>query len=207
MQNECFLIRKFHTAEEAFRSVEKAPPDLALLDVMLPDSDGFSLCRSCLLYTSSILIQAFFRVCQTFQRHHLHIHLHTLAGILHLFIGLCFVGCFGLGLWEHPQLAHDPEQAFRAAGVATLAKPVPEFHHPQCWIPSSHIPDKLQFCLRMLVWMVVWASGLAGEGCHTSIPACLPEVDIRPAFVVLPARTAYTLSLIHISPFRRRAGP
>ena len=34
------------------------------------------------------------------------------------------------------------------------------------------------------------ASGLAGKGCHTSIPALLPEVDIRPALVVLPAGAA-----------------
>ena len=45
----------------------------------------------------------------------------------------------------------------------------------------------------MLVWMVVQASGLADKGSYTSIPASLPEVDIRAGFVVLPARTAYTI--------------
>ena len=151
------------------------------------------IAQPCILVDRRILVQLFFRVCQAFQRHHLHIHLHTLAGILHLFVWFCPVRRLGLGLWEHPQLSHDPEQAFRAAGVTALAKPVPEFHHSQCWIPSSHIPDELELCLRMLVGMVVRASGLAGQGCHTSIPACLPEVDIRPAFVVLPARTAHAV--------------
>src|SRR5699024_2702400 len=45
----------------------------------------------------------------------------------------------------------------------------------------------------MLVRMVVRTSGLTGQRRHTSIPACLPVVDIRPAFVVFPARTAYAI--------------
>ena len=36
-------------------------------------------------------------------------------------------------------------------------------------------------------------SGLAGQRRRTSIPACLPVVDIRPAFVVFPARTAHAI--------------
>ena len=45
LKNEGFSIRKAYTAAEALRLLGEAEPDLALLDVMLPDLDGFTLCR------------------------------------------------------------------------------------------------------------------------------------------------------------------
>lgn len=45
----------------------------------------------------------------------------------------------------------------------------------------------------MLVRMAVRTPGLAGQECHTSIPACLPEVDVRPASVVFSAGAADTV--------------
>ena len=35
-----------HSGDEALRRVAFAPPDLILLDVMLPDIDGFEVCRA-----------------------------------------------------------------------------------------------------------------------------------------------------------------
>ena len=45
LQGEGFTVHKFHNAADALASVNAAPPDLAILDVMLPDMDGFTLCR------------------------------------------------------------------------------------------------------------------------------------------------------------------
>ena len=45
LQGEGFTVHKFHNAADALASVNAAPPDLAILDVMLPDLDGFPLCR------------------------------------------------------------------------------------------------------------------------------------------------------------------
>ena len=42
----------------------------------------------------------------------------------------------------------------------------------------------------MLVWIAVRTTGLADLGFYTPIPATPPEVDIRPALVVLPTGTA-----------------
>ena len=42
---------------------------------------------------------------------------------------------------------------------------------------------------------VIQVAGMAGQGCHTSIPALLPEIDIRPALVVLPAGAAHAVFL------------
>ena len=67
---------------------------------------------------------------------------------------------------------------------------MPEFNHAQGWISAAHVPDEFPFCFRMLVWMAVRPPGLTGKGCRTSIPALLPEVDVRPALVVFPTGAA-----------------
>lgn len=43
--SEGFLVFKCHSGAEALRCLEKHKIDLAALDVMMPDMDGFSLCR------------------------------------------------------------------------------------------------------------------------------------------------------------------
>ena len=45
LTNEGFAVRKFNSAAPALESVEAFPPGLAILDVMLPDMDGFTLCQ------------------------------------------------------------------------------------------------------------------------------------------------------------------
>ena len=45
LQNEGFTVHKFYNAAGALACVESTPLDLAILDVMLPDMDGFALCR------------------------------------------------------------------------------------------------------------------------------------------------------------------
>ena len=67
---------------------------------------------------------------------------------------------------------------------------LPRIGGTQGWIPAAHIADELQLGLCVLVGVAVGPSGLAGQGRHTTIPALLPEVDIRPALVVLPAGAA-----------------
>lgn len=44
LKNEGFAVHKFESAAPALAHVEHAPPDLAILDVMLPDISGFTLC-------------------------------------------------------------------------------------------------------------------------------------------------------------------
>ncbi len=45
LKNEGFAVHKFYQAKEALDCVESIPLDLAILDVMLPDMDGFTLCQ------------------------------------------------------------------------------------------------------------------------------------------------------------------
>lgn len=45
LKNEDFLVYKFYTGKEALRCAREETIDLAVLDVMLPDMDGFELCR------------------------------------------------------------------------------------------------------------------------------------------------------------------
>ncbi|MBU5625534.1 VanR-ABDEGLN family response regulator transcription factor [Oscillibacter sp. MSJ-2] len=45
LKNEGYGVHKFHNAADALDCVEHTEPDLAILDVMLPDMDGFALCQ------------------------------------------------------------------------------------------------------------------------------------------------------------------
>ena len=45
LQNENYSVFKCYTAGAALEIIESETLDLAILDVMLPDSDGFSICR------------------------------------------------------------------------------------------------------------------------------------------------------------------
>lgn len=44
LKNEGFEVRKFYRGLDALNCVKAEPLDLAILDVMLPDMDGFTLC-------------------------------------------------------------------------------------------------------------------------------------------------------------------
>ena len=58
-----------------------------------------------------------------------------------------------------------------------------------------HIRNKLEFLRGVLVRVAMRTSGLAGQGLQGTVVAGTPEVDIRPAFVVLPTGTAYSVLL------------
>lgn len=45
LQNENYLIYKYYSAKEALDCIENKKIDLAILDIMLPDINGFSLCQ------------------------------------------------------------------------------------------------------------------------------------------------------------------
>ncbi len=45
LQNENYLVYKFYSAKEALACIEHEEMDLAILDIMLPDINGFSICK------------------------------------------------------------------------------------------------------------------------------------------------------------------
>lgn len=45
LQNDGYAVYKFYNGKDALKCIEETTPDLAILDVMLPDMDGFQLCR------------------------------------------------------------------------------------------------------------------------------------------------------------------
>lgn len=45
LKNEGYQVHKFYNAADALSCLEREKPGLAVLDVMLPDMDGFTLCR------------------------------------------------------------------------------------------------------------------------------------------------------------------
>lgn len=45
LQNDNYTVYKFYSAKEALACIEDTNLDLAILDVMLPDGNGFSICQ------------------------------------------------------------------------------------------------------------------------------------------------------------------
>lgn len=45
LKNENYLVRKFYNSLDALAYLENEPVSLAILDVMMPEMDGFTLCQ------------------------------------------------------------------------------------------------------------------------------------------------------------------
>ena len=45
LKNDGYTVHKFYTGLDALECIEKQKMDLAILDVMLPDIDGFRICQ------------------------------------------------------------------------------------------------------------------------------------------------------------------
>ena len=45
LENDGYSVQTFDNGADALKSIAEDAPDLAILDVMLPDTDGFSVCR------------------------------------------------------------------------------------------------------------------------------------------------------------------
>ena len=45
LQNENYTVYKFYNPEEALECIRREPFDMAILDVMMPGTDGFFICR------------------------------------------------------------------------------------------------------------------------------------------------------------------
>lgn len=45
LTNDGFTVHKFYNGKEALACIEEQPLDMAILDVMLPDIDGFQICQ------------------------------------------------------------------------------------------------------------------------------------------------------------------
>ena len=45
LQNENYIVHKFYESKTILDFLETNPIDLAILDVMIPEKDGFSLCK------------------------------------------------------------------------------------------------------------------------------------------------------------------
>lgn len=45
LKNEGFTVHKFYTAQEALRCIDEKKLDIAILDIMLPEIDGLTICR------------------------------------------------------------------------------------------------------------------------------------------------------------------
>lgn len=45
LQNKNYIVYKFNSAKDALTCIEQEELDLAILDIMLPDISGFSLCQ------------------------------------------------------------------------------------------------------------------------------------------------------------------
>ena len=144
------------------------------------------------LVNGGILEQAQLWVSDATAGNDLHIHLDSFSRTSHLLVRLWRVSIFLLFLWEHTQFMYDSKQALGPTSIAALLQTVPQLHQAELRI-AAHVPNQLQLRFCMLIWMAVRTPGLAGQGRNTPIPAGTPEVNIRPALIVLPTGTAYSV--------------
>ena len=45
LKNENYNVYKFYNSKDAIKCIDEVPLDLAILDIMLQDIDGFKICK------------------------------------------------------------------------------------------------------------------------------------------------------------------
>ena len=56
LKNENYNVFKYYNGKDALNCIENEKVDLAILDVMLPDVDGFSICQQIRESITSLLL-------------------------------------------------------------------------------------------------------------------------------------------------------
>ena len=79
-----------------------------------------------------------------------------------------------LSTGNSPSFAHDPEQALRAAGIAPLPQPVPQFHHAEVWDSGGACPGSASAPPLCAGWDGCGAAGTGRPG--------IPRVPSQRAF-------------------------
>lgn len=121
------------------------------------------------------------------------VNLPLLSRILHLLVWfgrVLRIGQLRSLLSTTPQ---NPVQARDRARVAALTQFYPEHHQTRVRVPAAHIPDELEFFVRMLRRVVMGTSGAILKGAHAAVVARAPAVDCRAADVVARTRVTHTV--------------
>ena len=107
------------------------------------------------LINRGVLIEPLLFVGKAAHRNIFDIYLNTLTRIGHLFIRLGLIGWLCRSLRKQSQPFKDSIKALNAAGITTLAKPVPKLGNTELWIAPLHISDEFQLIRSVLVRMVM----------------------------------------------------
>ena len=55
LKNDGYTVYKFYNGADALSCIEETPLDLVILDVMLPDIDGFRICQKIVSASSRLI--------------------------------------------------------------------------------------------------------------------------------------------------------
>ena len=156
---------------------------------------GFQIAEPAVLVNECVLIEFLsFRFSdKTRSRNKFDIDLPSLSRILHLFVR--FRPLFRIGEFDGLAVdaAQNPVQTGDGSGVSALAQLDPKHYQTGMRVPTSHIFDEFDFCIRMLIGVAVRAVGAVCQGTDRAVIFLTPAVDILSAGLVADGCFSYTI--------------